>query len=392
MIRSRLLAPALLALAQSPAQSPAPAPGVATPPPPLGPSATDEAPAAPPLAPWEGSVAEGFARLRAEAEAGRHESARTIADRLLAPNAFLRWKTRFTSTPGWKARALAAVEPAIDWLRLDGLDDNTRAEVWYARGVASSLALARSDAQSDFEHARAQALDRGLRHDAMYDLGVLALEAGEEARATIPEISRKPPAPPPSAPVAGAAEPPDPLQVARTAYLEARDRFVERLRSDWHDLDTQKNVELCLRRLRELDEIERQREEEKQKQKQEQEQNQDEKQKQDQKPDQQKQDKQDKQDGDPQQDPNQAKPEEGKPEDEKPEPKPEDKQPEPEKKDDAAQDADKKPAPKPDSAEAQMSREEMTQLLDRLQQLEEEAKKIQAQLRAARRGKVKKDW
>jgi flagellar motility protein MotE (MotC chaperone) len=34
----------------------------------------------------------------------------------------------------------------------------------------------------------------------------------------------------------------------------------------------------------------------------------------------------------------------------------------------------------------------MTQLLDRLKQLEEEHKKIQAQLKAARRGKVKKDW
>ena len=39
-----------------------------------------------------------------------------------------------------------------------------------------------------------------------------------------------------------------------------------------------------------------------------------------------------------------------------------------------------------------MSPAEITQLLDRLQRLEEEWKKMQAQIKAARRAKVKRDW
>lgn len=388
MISRLFVFPALLALVQAPAPSVQP-PGSA-PAPVAAPAADAAAETAPPIEPWEGSVTEAFRRLREEAEAGRHISARLIADRLLAPNGFLGWKQRVLSAGGWQGRTMRACEPVVDWLRLDGLDEATRAEVWYARGVVDSLAKERAEAELDFDHARAQATELGLRHDAMYDLGVLALEEGEEAHAQIPEIKGQPPAPPPPVPPQpGGAEPPDPLKTARAAYLKARERFVERLRSDWRDVDTQKNVELCLKRLRELDEIEKQREEQKQKQ----EQQQKDKEKQDrEKQDSSKQDPQQKQDQPDQQKQDPQQQDQPKPDEQKPEQKPEDKQPEPDKQDQAKPDEKKQPAQPPEAQEQPMSREEMTQLLDRLQQLEEEARKIQAQLKAARRGRVKKDW
>jgi hypothetical protein len=39
-----------------------------------------------------------------------------------------------------------------------------------------------------------------------------------------------------------------------------------------------------------------------------------------------------------------------------------------------------------------MSKEEMTQILDKLKQLEEQAKRLQEQLKQSRRVRVKKDW
>jgi hypothetical protein len=350
-----------------------------------------------PLEPWPGTVAEGFAAIRKHAEEGQFESARLIADRLLAPSEFSRRRSDLEARGGFWQRASRAAQPSLAWLGLDGLGADARAEVWFARGVVDSLAKQRPEAENDFQAARAVANDRGLRHDAIYDLGHLALEEGEEIRATIPEISGKPaamppPVPPvPQSPGGAPVEPPDPLQTARAAYLKAREHFVERLKSDWRDEDTRANVELCSRRLDELDRIEKKREEEKKKQedqkKKEQDQNQDKKDEQQKKQDGEKDPKSKDEKGDSKDEP---KPQDPKPEDADKDKKPEEQKPddkkEPEKPD------EKKDAGKPDPKDAQMSREEMTQLLDRLQQLEEEAKKIQAQLRAARRGKVKKDW
>jgi hypothetical protein len=393
MIRILIPLCALLAQTPSPRPSPAPASTPATPP-------AAEAPAAPApqVEPWPGTFAEGFAAIRKHAGDNQFESARLIADRLLAPNGFLRWKNELAAQGGFRSHLVGALQPTIDWLALDGLDADARAEVWFARGVVDTLAKMRPEAEADFEAARAGANDRALRHDAIYDLGSLSLSEGEEIRATIPEISGKPPAPPPPVPppaAAGAgapATPPDPIQLARAAYLKARGHFVERLRSDWRDDDTQANVELCLKRLRELDEIEKKREEEKKKQ--------EEQQKKDQNDKDQQQDKDKDKDKQDQKDPNQKsdkndskddpKPKDQKPEDEQ-KPKPPDEK-KPEDKPDQKKPDEKKDAPPEDQKEAQMSREEMTQLLDRLQQLEDEAKKIQAQLKAARRGKVKKDW
>jgi hypothetical protein len=349
--------------------------------------------------PWSGTVAEGFAQMRSLAEKLQLESARTVADALLAPNSFLRWKLDLAERGGWRKGIVDAVDPVLDLAGWNGLDPDARAEVWYAKGVIASLGKEREAADAAFWKARGMSSDVTLQRDAIYDLGVLALQAGEEERAKLPEVSGKPaqPAMPmptlpgqppqggglPGGGQPGAAPSPDPLQLARAAYLQAREHFVDRLRSEWQHADTQANVELCLKRLRELDEIEKKRKEEEQKkkdeQKQEQKQDQQQQDKKDEKSDE---EKKDEEQQDEEKDPNEPKEDEKKPEEKPPEPKDE----EAEKKD------EKKDAQPTEAKDDQMSPAEITQLLDRLQRLEEEWKKLQAQMKAARRGKVKKDW
>lgn len=366
---------------------------------PVNPTVEEESPPpAPPVEPWQLGIDAGFAQIRDAAAKQQFESARTITESLLAPTPFLRWKLDFAARGGWRASAASAVDPLLDMFGANGLDENARAEVWYARGVVETLAREGDKAVDAFEKARAGAHDKTLRLDAMYDLGVLALEAGEAARATIPEISGKPPAPPaplPAAsPGANPTEPPDPVQVARAFYVQAREHFVERLKSEWNDPNTQANVELCLKRLRELDEIEKKREEKKKEEQQKKDQEKkdqdkkDQQKKDDQKKDQKDGDKKPDDKGDSKDDP---KPKDPKDEDPKKEqPKPEDQKPK-DPKDDATKQDPNKPQPT-EQKPGDMSREEMTQLYDRLQQLEQEAQKIQAQLKASRRAKVKKDW
>ncbi len=344
---------------------------------------------------WPGTFADGFAQIRTFAEKQQLESAARVADALLAPNSFLRGKQAWSERGGWRAHVVAAVDPLLDMAGWNGLEPDVRAEVWYAKGVIATLAKDRETAEADLWKARGMTSDASLQRDTIYDLGTLSLQAGEEERAKLPEVSGKqaaPPTPVPSAPGAqpagpGGAQPPDPLQLARAAYLLARDRFVERLRDDWQDADTQANVELCLKRLRELDDIEKKRKEEEQKKK-------DEQQKKDQQnKDQDKKDKdKDKQDpekdqqgkDDPKKDQDKPKDEDKKKDEKKPDQPQDEKDKEAEKK--------KKDAQPTQKQDEQMSPEEMTQLLDRLQRIEDEHKKIEAQLRAMRRAKVKKDW
>ena len=81
--------------------------------------------------------------------------------------------------------------------------------------------------------------------------------------------------------------------------------------------------------------------------------------------------------------------EQPKPDEKQPEEKPEEKPEDQEKKDEAK---DPKKEPKPTKEEQQLTREQVMRLLDVLKSREEEGKKLQEQLRAARRIGVKKDW
>ncbi|MCY2961133.1 MAG: hypothetical protein NTY35_13310 [Planctomycetota bacterium] len=382
----------LLVLAQS-----APAPASV-------PDAAPVAAAAAPVEAWDRPFAEGLAEIRRRAEAGAIDDAVAIAERLAVPNALARQIEALVRADGWRARAGRALESVGDALDLVGPPPAVRAEAQYARAVALSLgalragaederALRREQARLAFESARLLAGPGVLRLDATYDQGLLAFGAGEEQRALIPEISGKPAQPPAPAP-AGAqpAKPPDPLQLARSAYVAARERFVERLRMDWRDPDTQASVELVQRRLRELAQIERKREEEKQKQEEQQKDDQKDQQKQDQKDPKKDQQKDDSKDPKKPEEPQKQDPSQDQKPDQKPDPKEPQKQPDPQdaKKPEDAQ----KPEPKPgDAQEApKMSKEEMLQLLERLQKIEDVQQELQEKLKRMRKVSVEKDW
>ncbi|MBK7641560.1 MAG: hypothetical protein IPJ19_00695 [Planctomycetes bacterium] len=336
-----------------------------------------QAPAAEPA--WKGTPAQALARIQELADAAQKDEALAFARELLAPD----------EGPLWKRRAR-------EWLGLASFSSSDRAAIEYARGVVHAGAKERDAAAESFQRTRADGAGE-LRLASIYNLGSLALEAGEEWYHKLPEVSGKqpgaqPPAPAPAAGQPGAAAAPDPLAEARKQYLAAREHFVERLRAQWNDADTRADVELVQRRLKRLDEIEQQRKQEEQKKQQQQSKNdkQDDKQKQDQKDDQKPQDSdskdkdKEKQDQQPQPDPQDK---------DKPPEQDKDKQDQP-KPDEQKQPGDEdKPQPKPDEGqEQQLSKEEMTRLLDKLQQLEEQAAKLRAQIHKARRVTVKKDW
>jgi len=255
----------------------------------------------------------------------------------------------------------------------------------YARGVVHAGANEREPARAAFERSRADGAGE-LRLSSMYNLGSLALEQGEEWYHKLPEVTGKQPAAPPAQ---GQAPGPDPLAEARKSYLAARERFVERLRAQWNDADTRADVELVQRRLKRLDEIEKQRKEEQQKKDQQKQQD-----PKDPKSQQDKQDPKDKPDPDKQDPKDKSK---DKQDPQQPDPQDKDKQkqdpqqPEPPKPEDQDQPGEQQKPP-PAEAQPQLSKEELTRLLDKLQQLEDQAAKLRAQIHKARRVAVKKDW
>ncbi len=345
--------------------------------------------------PWHGTFAQGLAEIGRLSEADKADEALAIADQLLAPDRFARWRESATASPGWKRTLVEAADPAFAAIGISDLSSAARATVHHARGVVLARAARRAEADEAFEKARALAGPGDLRLDATYDLGWIALTEGEAFRAQIPELGGKPPAPQATAAAPGQPPPPDPLELARAAYLKARGHFVERLQADARDEDTRANVELVQKRLRELAEIQKKREEQKKQQEQDQK---DQQQKDRDKKDQDQKDK-DKKDPQKQDKPSDEKDKDPKKPDEQP--KPDDKSKDDKKKDeppkDQPSDQDKKDKDKkeaqPQSAQEQaLTKEEVMRILDTLKEREEEGKKLLDQLRRSRRAKVKKDW
>lgn len=373
----------LLALAQSPPTPPAQvAPDAPA-------SATTETP---PVEPYPGTLADGLAQMQALTDAGKGAEALALGERILAPRRFARWRDEQRARAGFAARALDVTEPAFSFFGFDDVSARERAAVHYARGLAASAVQQSVPAELAFQSARALAGPSELRLAATYDLGVLVLQEGEALRAKIPEISGQAPQPPATPALPGGAGPqePDPLELARAAYVKAREHLVERVRLDWRDGDTRANLELVARRLKELDLIQKKREEEQQKQ--EEQESQDEKDSKDQKDQEQKDGEQD-----PKQD-EQQKPEDqkdankdepSKPDDPKPEEKPPEQPPEEKKPED--QKPQESPAA-PTEQERVLTKEEMTRLLDILNQREQEGQALLEKIRQARRVTVKKDW
>jgi hypothetical protein len=366
---------------------------------------------APEVTAYSGSLAQGLAEIEALAQKDKTDDALHVADELLAPNSFLRWKAHASEQGGWRQALVAAADPLLDRFGWNGAEPAQRAAVHYARGVVLSRAGRRAESESAFETARSLAGPGDLRLDAIYNLGTSRFMEGEAQRAQIPEISGKPAtAPTPAAPGApgapgspGAApaapQAPDPLDLARAAYLGASDHFSERLQSDWRDADTRANIELVAKRLKELDAIQKKREEEKQKQEQQKKQDAKDKDKQskDDKSNDSKDKDQKKQDAKDKPDQDKEQPDEKKndaQDQKKPDEKKLDDKQQPQDQKNAENDKDKseQDAQAGDEKEQKLTKEEVIRLFDRLNQIEEKARQMQAQIRRARNAKVKKDW
>jgi hypothetical protein len=363
------LAALLVLLLQAPApQAPpphAPAPQSQAP-------ADEQAPPAepelPPVDPYPGPLAEGLRELAASSRAGEHPRALELAASLLASG------------------------------EVGRIAEPQRARLRYDTGLARALAGASGEAVADLRAAAGLAGPGELRAASMYAAGTARLLAAEQLRIAVPEIAKKlglePPAPPAGAlplgaPPGGLPMPdpkaPDPIELAKAGYMLARSELLSRLELDWRDADTRANLELVARRLRELDEIERQRKEEQEQQQNQNEQQQQQQQQQNQPPEQdQKPDASQEQQQPPEQ-PSES--EEQPPEQEPGEEQQPEQQPEPSEQD------QQQPKPEPGKQEERvLSKEEVQRLLDRLQQIEEQAQALRAMLRERRRVPVEKDW
>lgn len=331
----------------------------------------------------DGTLADGIITLRRLAESGEVQAARVSADILLAPRGVASMRLAWWNEGGEFVRALLdATGSLTEPLGWNGRPESERAQVLIERGLVSLAPEERPMAEHDFGRALAVAPSGELRAAAAYDLALLPLLEGEEWRAQIPELGGTPPPAAPPANGAAPEEPPDPLERAKAAYLEARARFIERLKLDWRDADTRANVELIQRRLRELAEIEQQREEQQQQQEQ-----------QDQQQD--GEENQDQQDQDSEQQDEQQQPEDGEQEpqdgeqgDEQEEPdEPQDGEESPEESE-----GEEQREQQAEPQEVHLSQEELQRLLNRLAEHEKQAEALREMQRERGSRGVDKDW
>lgn len=348
------------------------------------PPETPEVQAAPVPAsePWGGTFAEGLDEVARLAGSSAHDEALGVADALLVPTRFARWRANLErSTRGWSERALGLLDRPLVWLGLEPRTSADRGEIHYAKGLVHATTGAVQAANEAFELARVLAGPGRTRLDAMYDLGAIDLAAGEVFRTQIPEIlamggGAAQPAQSVLAAMAPEDEAPDPLELARAAYLAAREHFIERLRADWRDADTRADVELVMRRLRELEEIEEQREQQEQEDQ-----------------DQERQDQQeseagDSSDGGDDQDQDQeGEQQEGENEDQDEQEGEE--PPEDPESDEAEEDGE---VQEPEPEERVLTQEEVKRLLEQLEKLDKEGEELRARLRGVRRQAVDRDW
>ncbi|MDG1050041.1 MAG: hypothetical protein P8R46_07525 [Planctomycetota bacterium] len=368
------------------------------------------------LEPWPGTLVEGLAAMEAFAAEQKFDDALAVADRLDHTGGLAELRGRMAEiTGGASEDLLAPLDRSLSALGLPALNAPQRGEVQFARALAllgsvasveastaggDDGAEAREDAAGRMERAilafgRARAAGGEVSLDAVYDLGTLDLQLAESIRATIPEVSGGPPPPPPSGKdAASGGEEPDPLDLARAAYLAAREDLIERLRMGEGD-DARANVELALRRLRELDEIQRQREDQQDQQDdgetsddpQENEGSEDEEQ------DPSDSEKEpEEQDGDQESESDQPSEEE---QEEEPEDEPEEgEQPEPELEEDPDEEQEGEqgePEEEPEGEEL-MTAEELSRILDRNREHQEKGEGLRRKLRIGRKEPARRDW
>ncbi len=347
-------------------------------------------------APWTGGLAEGLEEIARLAGAAQHDEALVVADRMVVPDAYARFRASLDRwTGGVLERVLSPVTETLDWIGVDALSARALGEVAFARGATLALQAksleaderdaALRDAEDAFERARAAASD--VRADAVCALGVLDLVEGEAVRATIPEISGAPAAPTPSTgspggPPATEDDAPDPLEVARGHYLAAKEHFVEGLRfhpdrpGDARRAEiralTRAGSELCIRRLRELDELEQQREEQQPP------------------PEQQPQDGESGE-GDPDGEPQDQEPSEQSPEEQQEGEEPEE-QPEGEADEQEGEEQESEPDSEQEIEERAMTKEELERFLEEARENQEEGEERRRTLIQKRKVPTQRDW
>lgn len=332
-----------------------------------------------------GSFGDGMRRVLELAATEQYAEARDVARGLLLSTGAERLRARVAGWTGGRSDGLFdTLGPTLDWLGLRTLTGAQRGAAHHAVGVLSLRLGEVEEARSAHEEAAVEAGPGRVRLDSIYGLGWLELQEGEAWRQQLPEVGGQKAQPPAGAP-GGSGTPgssggssadeegPDPLEMARAAYRRARDRFVQRLRLDAGDEDTRANVELCLRRLRELEEIERQREEQQQEQN-------DEQQQEDSDQDSDQEEDQDEQQEEQEQDPE----EQEQPEDQPQDPEQQEGEQEPEDQQQEYQ----REVPE----ERWLTSEEMKRLLDRLREIDEKGEELRERLRGSNRIPVKRDW
>lgn len=345
--------------------------------------------AGPRVEPWAGTFAEGMAEVLRLAASDDPAAALAVTDRLLEPTTFARWRARLEERTGaFSERALGLLDGPLTFLGYEAPSSADRAEVRFARGLLHARLGAVTSADEELELARVLAGPGRTRRDAVYALGVLDLAVAEALRQKIPEIAGAAaappvaPAPPGAAPGATDEPEPDPLELARVAYEQAREHLVERLRLDWRDADTRANVELVQRRLRELDEIERQREQ--QQREQEQQQQQQEREQQD----------QEEQEGE-QSDPQDEEPRDRDASEEEQPPEEQEEQEEQEQPQEQEGEPGEEGEPEEQPVEVReqyLTEEEMKRLLELLEEYQQQGEELERRLEGARRERVEKDW
>jgi len=353
---------------------------------PMGDQTATQVPAPEAISPWQGTFSEGVDRVLVQGSAEEWDAALLTCDQLLAPGTYERLRGRADGGRATLAdRVLAPLDGALQDLGVRRLSSADRALVRYQRGLILVNKGDLAGGMEDLGLARSLGGAGAVRRDAVYALGTLDLMVGEIVRQQIPEISGAPPTPPgppgPPVPPAGGQteEAPDPLVVARTAYSQARTNLVERLRLDWRDADTRANMELVQRRLRELDEIERQREEQSQEQEEDQ----------DGEPSDEEQEGGESQESDQESEPDESSQDPNEEsETEEPEEPEEPSESEEQDSEDGAEESEAQGEPE----ELQLTQEELERLLRILRDHENEGERLREALLRQRRVQVEKDW
>jgi hypothetical protein len=347
------------------------------------------------------NLPDGLAKIEELTLQEDYEGAKQAGIALLAMRSFDAWRGALDlADDSWWNPVIDKVEPLAEYFKLS-FSRTEKAHLQYTLGV---VALAEEDAKTakrKFETTTAKAGPGTLRAAASYNISTLALFSGEAWRAQMPEFGGQPPAPGPVAPPAPGAppadpkEPPDPLEEARAAYLAAKAGYIQRLRLDWNDADTRANMELVMRRLRELDEIERQREEEEQEEQNDENEDEESEDSESEKDDKEKQDpSEDQSESDPSDDQeNSDQDEEQQPENPEPEePSEEDQEQDPSEEEQEGEDQQEaEEQPSEPQQEVFLTKEEVQRLLDRLKEHEEQGQELRERKRRAKRPTAR-DW